>query len=179
MTNTIQRPAVLLVIILLFCTAGFAQDNSTKEGEKPSAPAKAVAQYKVEIKLVEIEKGVRVNERSFSLMSLENDHTSLRAGTRVPVAMGAGGSFQYMDVGLNFNIHVYEKDGRLYGDFGIHITSFALPEQETTVKDNPLLRNIDQNVSGICPNGKTVLLTSMDDQTSKKTIQVEVTVTKM
>ena len=172
----------LLVVLLAVIVASPAQDAS-QPAAKPPTPKKTA--YRIDLKLYELEDGKRVNQRDYSLIAAAYPHggpsSSLRIGTKVPVLVEEK-KYSYVDVGFNFNCRLtQEDDGRLWGTFDVEVGSFALPEQnaDPRVGGNPVLRNTHQNVETTLTPGKSMVLTTIDDLSSKKRTQIEVVATKL
>src|SRR4051812_24430661 len=98
-----KRTALLLATILLLCFGVHAQENTDKAAEK-KAPSRSSTQYKVEIKLYELENGKRINQRSFMLNMLEGNRNSLHTGIRYP--LHEDNKINYMDIGLNIDVSI-------------------------------------------------------------------------
>ncbi len=96
----------------------------------------------------------------------------------MPVNVGDKG-IQYMDVGLKISGRVLERDGDLALDSEIEMSTFALPEQETEGKGNPVVRTVSETISTRPVLGKAAVVSSLDDLNSRKRLQVEVTVTRL
>jgi len=171
----------LLVVLLAVITVSQAQDAGQPAAKK-EAPRKTA--YKIDLKLYELEDGKRINQRDYSLIAPANAHggpySSLRIGTKVPVLVEEK-KYSYIDVGFNLNCRLTQEDDKLWGTFDIEIGSFALPEQnaDPRVGGNPVLRNTHQNVETSLTPGKPLVLTTIDDLSSKKRMQIEVIATRL
>ena len=148
--------------------------------EKKPAPS----YYKLEFSIFEVQDGKRVNPHTFILTLQDDDRSgSIRVGNRVPITTttkeGAP-STQYMDVGLNINAQLRQTEIGLQLHSNIDVTSFAVPEQDVrNSNSNPMLRSFRADATTVVELGKPTLLNSIDDVSSNKRLQIEVTVTKI
>jgi hypothetical protein len=145
------------------------------DAPKPERPRSS---FRIDYALFEVESGKRANERAFTLTVNEGSHGQLRSGTRVPITVGDKG-VQYMDVGLKLSGRVLEREGDVTFEGEIEMSTFALPEQATEGKGNPVVRTVTETVSTRPVLGKPAVVSSLDDLNSRKRLQVEVTVTRL
>lgn len=153
------------------------------------APKRSIQKiYKAVFLIYEMEDGKKINERTYILPVTNVDgnphNSSMRVGTRVPVATATTGDktqWQYVDVGLNIDCDVAEQEDKFIVHGSVELSSFALPDQGTDPRSggNPVLRNIRQNFTTLVSPGKPTLVTTMDDINSKKRLQIEVTATRI
>ena len=182
--------AILMIVLGLvgFVPVGMAQDqshdNQEKTAEKPAAP-KSLNAYRVDFLLTELEDGKKNNSRTYSLMAREGILNKLRAGVRVPIATNMGSpipQFQYLDVGMNIDCRVEEREGSLVLNAVADSSSFSLPGEPKapgSVAERPVIRQMRSEINTVISLGKTTLISSMDDPSSKRRFQLEVTVTKV
>lgn len=164
---------ILVALALAATLPAVARAQDAARAEKPRST------FRLDYALYEVESGKRVNERAFTLTANEGAHAQLRSGTRVPVTVGDKG-VQYMDVGLKISGRVLERpDGDLTLESEIEMSNFAVPEQATEGKGNPVVRTVSETVSCRPVLGKPAVLSSLDDLNSRKRFQVEVTVTRL
>jgi hypothetical protein len=180
---------ILTIVAALggFVPRGMAQDqshdNQEKSAEKPAAP-KSLNSYRVDFLLTELEDGKKNNSRTYSLMAREGILNKLRAGVRVPIAtnMGSIPQFQYLDVGMNIDCRVEEREGSLVLNAVADSSSFSLPGEPKapgSVAEQPVIRQMRSEINTVISLGKTTLISSMDDPSSKRRFQLEVTATKV
>ena len=182
--------AILMIVLGLvgFVPVGMAQDqshdNQEKSPEKPAAP-KSLNAYRVDFLLTELEDGKKNNSRTYSLMAREGILNKLRAGVRVPIATNMGSpipQFQYLDVGMNIDCRVEEREGSLVLNAVADSSSFSLPGEPKapgSVAERPVIRQMRSEINTVISLGKTTLISSMDDPSSKRRFQLEVTATKV
>lgn len=181
---------VFQVAVLLLPLSLYAQD-SPKEVRKPDAPQSAATPreqpqrmaYRIDFKLFEVADGKRINQREFSMVSATTEReylqSNLRVGTRVPV--NTGEKANYIDVGFEGHCRLLDVNGKLSASLGIEITGLAPSEEGggTHGTTMPVLRSTRLNIESVLVPGKPQVIGSIDDLTSKKRVQVEVTATRI
>jgi len=169
-THGITHFTLITLCLISMCTAATAQDK------KPS-----LGFYKLEFSIYEVQDGKRVNPHNFVLM-LDNDRNgSIHIGNKVPITTSTkegAPSIQYMDVGISISAQLRETDTGLMLRSTVDVSSFAIPEQDLH-GSNPLLRSVRADATTVLELGKPTLLNSIDDVSSNKRMQIEVTVTKI
>lgn len=155
-----------------------AAKPETKEEGKASAP-RPVTAYRLDIAINELEDGKKINTRRYSINTTSDSNPqSLRIGTRVPVESETG-KFTYLDVGTNINARIATWVTPMTVNVFAEVSSFATPEDATKVRGNPLLRQI--RIEGTVPitTDKPIVVGTVDDPTSRRTFQLELTVAKL
>lgn len=163
--------------VLAPCVLALLALAPSARAEEPR-PEKARSSFRLDYVLYELESGKRANERAFTFTVNEGAHGQVRSGTRVPVSVGDKG-VQYMDVGLKISGRVLERDGDVALDSEIELSTFALPDQAVEGKGNPVVRTVSETISTRPVLGKPAVVSSLDDLSSRKRLQVEVTVTRL
>lgn len=186
--KTRLRWFVAILFFVSLAPAAWAQDSKDAQSEKHpplTTETRAVRSeptstnvYRLLFVLTEWEDGKKLNSREYSMTALESHTSRLRIGTKIPVSISGGPQYQYMDANLNLDCSVHVVDDNVILSSIVDISSFALAEQAET-KSSPLIRNQRSQVDAIAALGKPVLLSSIDDPSSKKRYQIEVTVTKL
>jgi len=167
----------LMVILLALVVASPGQDAEKKEAPSP----KTKVTYRIDFKIYEVEDGKRINQREYSLLASTNSPpSSIRVGTRVPVTLEEKKT-SYMDVGVDLDCRLYLEKDRLWGNFNVNISSFALPEQNADPRagGSPVVRSVRQGVETSLTPGRSLVLTSIDDVNSKKRTIIEVNATQL
>jgi hypothetical protein len=173
-----------IVAITFACAAALAQDkNEGQQEQKPEAAqkvswqARAVPVYRVDFTVSEVENGKKTNSRHYEFFARDGDRTSLRMGSRVPVSTGNG--FQYMDVGVNIDAKVWEREDHL-----LHIESTV---DSSTLADrtpgvsgaNPVVRQFRAIGNSAIQAGKPTVIITADQVDGPGHFEVEVTATKL
>ena len=188
-----------LIRLLLLCSilwgaflslsAAHAQEAKEKPSGEPAAAVSLV--YRVEYVVREIEKGKPVNTRSDVLMAkagrggVPGERASFRVGSRVPILIGsapkpegASTQVQYEDVGMNIDCWVKEVDQGLSVRTNLAMTSVASSEM-SSVPSTPVIRRLHIEDDTLAMPGKPGIVGSIDDVTTDRRYEVEVTATKV
>ncbi len=186
----LKRTVLSLPLLVLMMTpgAGFAQNqdaSKTPESQKF---------YRLEFVVKEVEGGKVLNARAYvttAAADLRESRTQIRAGGRVPyqtVTLGDSSknpisAFQYLDVGVNIDCSNIKELARGLSLF-VSADISSVPTDNggpTTDSRGPVLApTIRQNRWSsvtIVPLKKPTLIFSSDDPTTKRQMQLELTVT--
>jgi hypothetical protein len=167
----------LLVALLLFAVAGtcFAQEGGTA---KPQPKDPAV--YKFDFTVYELQNGKKSNVRNYMMFLQEHRRRAVKVGNRVPVPISKEGGFQYIDVGLNIECSFDESAGGAILSASFDLASIVAPEQgSTTTVSSPVIRQLKQDADAYIVPGKPTIIASIDDTNTPRTVQLEVTATKL
>ncbi len=184
---------LLVAVCILGPMAARAQSEppGINAQKPPERPLQEFQFYKLNFALRELEDGKVLNTRSFitnmrsQTFDSGNAEASVRSGTRIPIPVSStnrdtGGretSFQYQDVGVNIDCRMERPDPRGPSTslrISMDITSVAPTEGGT----GPAIRSVRGSASVPFVLDKPILVTSVDDLTSKRQYQLEVTITK-
>jgi hypothetical protein len=144
--------------------------------------------YNVRFVVSELENGKVINQRVYTEIVREERKAVLKTGNRVPVATGSSGSannpttvqWQYLDVGFNVDATVSEREGRIDVDLSADLSAVVPPDSgSATPGGSPLLRQVRQAMNTSVEEGKPTVVASLDDVSNKKTVQLEITVTRV
>ncbi len=175
--------ATLTAALIVAAAAGElrAQESTTA---KPAAEATEPGHaYKLDFSVNELDDGKKINSRQYSMNLSTGDANEVKIGTRVPIEAKQG-EFQYIDVGTSIWCRLRDrKDVAWLGNdvllnMRAEISNFAMPEQQSQ-NVRPVLRQLDINASTQAMMDKPLVVGSVDDPSSKKQFQLEVTVTKL
>jgi hypothetical protein len=164
----------VLVLVAWLCGGverGWPQDSKAERSSE-----RKVAAYRLDFSINELEDGKRINERHYSMKTLDT-FQELKIGTRVPVE-AEHGSFQYLDVGTNIRCRVFDSQGSPGLDVKVEISNFALPDQAKG-GSQPIVRQMVISGSTLVTLDKPMLIGVVDDPNSKRQFQLEVTVAKL
>jgi hypothetical protein len=183
-----------LILILALTTSLVGQQPArgtadqpvlSKDSTESRGPATTPNFFKLAFVIYELEDGKRINQRDYMMVGKANNQgSSVHIGTRVPVNMEEGKKVTYIDAGLNIRCNLQEQaDHRLQADCDIEISSFIRPEQLAGSGNDaslaPVLRNSRTSSWALLTPGKSTLLATVDDISSTKRMQVELTATKV
>ncbi len=177
----------LLFVVTLLALAVVSRVSAQESaGEKP---AKTVSTYRLDFSFNELEDGKKMNTRSYTMI-LQDSPASLRPEswsepktmkvvTRVPVTSQTKGETTtvYIDVGLAIFSRVRPHGGTMDIDGNVELSSLAQPDQAAS--GHPVFRTVESNFGVEVTLGKPILIASMDDLSSTRRYEVEVTATKL
>lgn len=181
---------ILAGAVLLATPMAAAQESKESKDAKPAPapeskvvavprPQKPAATYKLDFTLSELEDATRLNTRSYSLLLEEDSWGRTRIGTRIPLSMGEGKGIQYMDVGFSLDARLNQREGDLRLELRLEVNSFVPVEGEAARSREPVLRNLRSELAASITPGKPTLLTTVDELSSRRRFQVEVTATRI
>lgn len=173
------RLCALLLALMLGLGAVVPVGAQENKGGETTSP-KLVAAYRLEFVFSELQGGKRVNSRSYEMLAQQGRVNKLRAGARVPVSTGSP-NFQYLDIGMSIDCQVEERDGHIALSLTADSSNFKLPEAEkiTSAPHQPIIQQLRSQVDTLVSPGKPTVISSMDDPSSKRRFQLEVTATKV
>jgi len=164
-------------------TKAAAEDDKAKS----TSPAKPVHAYRVDFSITELADGKKVNTRHYSMVANSGPWSTLKIGTKVPVATGSyrnsttealvNTQFQYLDVGTSIDCEVNEQGEDLSLDVRSDFSNLSSAEEQHSPQ--PIIRQIKINGRTITSPGKSVVIGAVDDPTSNRQYQLEAVVTKL
>ncbi len=123
--------------------------------------------------------GKAVNSRSYTTTTStdrSDASVSIRTGSRVPIQIGSG-NIQYMDVGINFDVHkVHEINGKLAFDLSADLSNLATPAG-VSQPSTPVVRNNRWQAPVIVPLNKATVMFTSDSLDTKGSMQIVLTAT--
>jgi hypothetical protein len=176
----------ILIAIVAFLALGAgtthisAQDTPAKPAPESSEPGHA---YRLDFTVNEIDDGKKINSRQYSMNLNAGDQSEIKIGSRVPVELKTG-EIQYMDVGTNIWCRMRDrKDVAWLGNDVLlnvrsDISNFAVSDQ-TGQAMRPIVRQMKIDASTIAVVGKPIVVGVVDDPSSKRQFQLELTVQKL
>jgi hypothetical protein len=177
------------VLCLLYCAVSHTHAQEASN-EAKSAKTKTVEAYRLDFSFNELEGDKKINTRHYSMNLTSDQSNEIKIGSRVPVTAavnskdsgGVDTQFQYIDLGTNIWAQVKpmpNSDGQelvVRSEISnLDVNSVA----GTGPNSLPVIRQMKMSGSTILIEGKPLLVGSMDDPTSKRQFQLEVTVTKL
>jgi hypothetical protein len=145
--------------------------------------------FKLAFVMYELDDAKRINQRDYMMIGrTDNQPSSIRVSTRVPITTQEKGNdkqYTYIDVGLRINCSMKEQvDRRLQLHCDVEVSSFLRPEQVANATGNaglaaPFLRTTRTESWALLTLGKPAILNTVDDITSTKRMQIEVTATRL
>jgi len=160
----------------------FAQDEAP-------APKPPDHYYKLNLTVEQTnDTGQVVNTRSYvEIIFTGRESQEIRTGSKIPIATGEGNGntqFQYLDVGVNFDVRSVKEIGDRLGFYlAAEISSVAPTEKPTPglnpTLGEPVIRSNKWQSNVLIPIGKPTVVLSGDDLDDKGRMQVEVTATRI
>ena len=179
------------ILTMPFGLKTFAQE-STPAPEPTKAPQTPGHFYHIDFVVQELgADGKPVNSRSYSatVSTDPRDHgTSIRTGSKLPIATGSSSSsdgkelfdtqWQYVDVGVNIDVHNAREVGRqLSLDLIADLSSMAATEDASI--HHPVIRQNKWQASVLIPIGKATVVFTSDSLDSKGSMQIVATATAL
>jgi hypothetical protein len=193
--------ALLVAVVSIALTCGLCPvraqdesktDTSTKTDTSKGQPAKVqpVRPYRLDFSFNEVADGKNINTRHYSMVITAGESNEIKIGTRVPVESGTTNSgttrdtqFQYLDIGTNIWAQLREHGDELTLVVRSDVSNVDVSNLDTHVADRapglPVIRQIKISGTTLLVAGKPIILGSMDDPTSKRQFQLEVTATRL
>jgi len=179
---------VLLFATAFCCTKAVAQQPSN-QSESVKAAEPPSHYFHLDFVVQELGADSKpVNSRSYSVTvgtAREDRSVSLRAGSRIPIPTGPSTStgtplsFQYMDVGINFDVHdVHEVNGKLAVNLVADVSSLAT-EARPNALNVPIVRNNRWQAPVLLPLNKSTVVFTSDALDTKGSMQVLITATPL
>lgn len=185
-----------LICCLAFLTMSFGQisfaQESTPAPEATKAPQSPAHFYHLDFVVQELgADGKPTNSRSYSstVSTDPHDHgTSIRTGSKLPIATGSSSSgngrelldtqWQYVDVGVNIDVHSAREVGRqLSLELIADVSSMATPSDANI--HHPVIRQNKWQASALIPIGKATVVFTSDSLDSKGSMQIVATATAL
>jgi hypothetical protein len=179
----------LVLFTLLSGIASVAQDApaATEPAKEAAAP---VHYYHLSFVVQEVGADNKpVNSRVYTttVSTAPHSHSSMRTGSRIPIATGSYGGdeksmvntqFQYVDVGVNVDVNsVHEIDRQLVLDLSADVSSVAAVSDPRL--HQPIIRQNKWQSVAFIPIGKSTVVFSSDSLDSKGNLQLLVTATQV
>lgn len=133
--------------------------------------------YRVDYSIYELEHGKRTNTRTYTLKLQDDDWVRSRVGNRIPIT-GADGKITYSDVGVNLDSRLRRNEDSVWIRTTLEISSVAPPAGSST-PSTPVIRNMRFEDTSPVELGKATLVGALDDATSDRRYEVEITATKI
>lgn len=136
--------------------------------------------YRLDYVIAELEGGKRAEARDYSMVVENGRPGRIRIGTRVPIATGTSKEgvtqWQYMDVGVNIDAQAWNRtDTAVRLQTKIETTSVVAHAGGS----QPTTRQFRTENDTMVPFGKSTTLFTVDEPNSKRSFQVQVTVTRV
>jgi hypothetical protein len=178
-----KKSIISLLVVLLTGVSLPARAQEAKEEQSKTRASLPQSIYKLELSVYELQDGKKTNLRKYLMFVRSNEgYSSVKVGNRVPVSTGTKSGenqFQYVDVGLNLKCRIGERDGLSQINAEMELASLVQPERTSETFQNPVIRQLREDAAGPISLGKPMVLMSIEDTNSPRTVQLEVTATKL
>lgn len=173
-----KKLALAVALSLILGLGGLSKNLLSQDSSKTESTesAKSAQPYRLDFSVIELEDGKKINSRQYSMNLTANDANEIKIGARVPVDSGHE-AFQYLDVGTNIWCRVGDRPDGVPLSVRADISNFATPEGVSSSR--PIIRQFKISASTLAQVGKPTIVGSVDDPTSKRQFQLEVTVNKL
>jgi hypothetical protein len=134
--------------------------------------------YRLTYTITEMDGGKRLSAQHFSMDVEDGQHVTLKEGSRVPMATGSVGgaqtSFQYLDVGMNFDATLNSIEGG--GVLKSKVEQSGVAAESVAIGDShePVIRQTALEGTSVLTLGKPLVLGSVDVPGSTRHLDVEV-----
>ena len=127
-----------------------------------------------------MENGKSTGTRNYSMLLRTQTNEKLNIGTKVPVpaAPGNNSQYTYVDVGLSVRARLEERGEDLWLDAEIEASSLS-GDRENAGRPAPRIQQMKATFDTVVPLGRATTVVTLDDPTSPKRYEIEVTATKV
>jgi type II secretory pathway component GspD/PulD (secretin) len=129
--------------------------------------------YRLTYTMAEMEGGKRVGVQHFGLVVAEGQRSTLKQGSKVPYLQGPNAQFQYLDVGMNFEVSLDKLATGMRLRTKVEQSSVA-EEKSGVGGQDPVIRQTTLEGTSFVDLGKPLLLGSLDTPGSTRHLDVEV-----
>jgi type II secretory pathway component GspD/PulD (secretin) len=124
--------------------------------------------YRLTYTMTELDGGKTISTQHFSMIALDGQHTSMKEGSKIPVATGSVGKgddmqteFTYLDIGMNFDSSIEEVANGVRLQAKVEQSSLGQPSTIAGVQE-PVVRQTVLQGTSFLTLGKPVMLGSVD-----------------
>jgi hypothetical protein len=183
MVKTGMRWLCVLCVLVMVGGVCLGQDK------KDEAASNDGRHYQVVFVAQELEGGKAINSRRYvtdmTLQGPGSGSGSIRTGSKIPLATGSYSGaqsqvqtqFTYVDIGVNLDFNRARLEGDRVFLFITAEISSAGAESIIGGVHEPIIRQNKWSAGVTVPLGKPTVIFSSDDVSSKRTMQIELTVT--
>ena len=177
-----SRKSELLAMVMAVVGLCLGMERALGQVETSNMPVRAetsepAVAYRLDYSVNELDDGKKINTRQYSMNLNAGDANSIKIGARIPVEAKSG-EFQYLDIGTDIWSRLKERANTLTLEVRAEVSSIGAPDQQSQAS-RPIVRRVQINASTVVLAGKPMTLGVVDDPSSKRQFQLEVTVTKL
>ncbi len=141
--------------------------------------------YRLTFTLADSENGKRIGIQHFAIIVAAGQRTTLKQGSKVPVMTGSSNKdhpeltqFQYLDVGMNFDVSLSDSPGGLLLKAKVEDSSVGSPSEygntSGPLAQEPIVHQTALEGTSIVTLGKPLTLGSVDVAGSTRHVDIEV-----
>jgi len=180
-----MRKFILLpsLVCLIFLSASTMKSQEGNEHPNAAKASETSARF-FHLDFVVQELGADAkptNSRSYSMTASTARGVSVRTGSKFPITTEAGKStsYQYVDLGINFDISDVRETGNKLAVYVTADVSSLAGENKTIPTSPPVIRNNRWQAPVLLPLNKPTVIFTSDALDTKGSIQVLVTATSL
>ncbi|HEX4810547.1 MAG TPA: hypothetical protein VH325_16535 [Bryobacteraceae bacterium] len=172
------RGLILCLLSAVVCQGICRAQDAPVVATTKEAPAKPQPKfYKLEFIVEELDAGKVINARTYTAAGeTDNLPESIRTDSRVPIPNRPGSTeYQQVDLAVNIDFRGLTEQGN---NVALHVSAEvrSIPQESTTAM-NLVIRHNQWSSGVIVPIGKSTVIFSSDDVTTKHKTQVELKAT--
>jgi hypothetical protein len=154
-----------------------ASAQQEKGKETATTEQKSLAVYRIEFNVREFEEGKRLNSRNYMMLVDDGNRGMIRVGNQVPFQTSEK-QYQYNNVGMSIDCRPRDRGDGIELVINLEVSS-VVPQGEVAPTFNPVFRTQTTGVTPIVTPGKPTLVATMDDVSTNRRYEIEVTATKV
>lgn len=138
--------------------------------------------YRLTFTIAESDAGKRIGVQHFAVILVSDQRTTLKEGSKIPVVTGTfepssssqQSQFQYLDIGMNFDLTLDDSPNGLHLNARIEQSNLADDHMTGLAAQDPIVRQTVLQDSALLTPGKPLTLGSVDIPNSTRHIDIEV-----
>jgi hypothetical protein len=138
-----------------------------------------VGLYKLDITMRDSTDVAAKAGRKYSLLLNGSNRSVMKMGNRVPAATGGSGQFTYIDVGVNIEAIVSERNGKYLVHANLDMSTVIPPDKTASALPNPTISQIRIDIDTTLTPGKPTVVASFDDPGTARKVDIDLLLTKM
>ncbi len=164
----------LLLTALVATSPLLAAQSAPAPAPAVEKQAKTYTTYMLTYNVYEVENGKRVNTRTHKIVMSDNGQSAeSRSEQRIPLSASTPSDF--VSTGITIRSRMQHTDGGPLLSTDINMEYLV---EEGSANGRPVLHKAEASANGSFKLDKPMLLAAIEDQQSKRSFQIEVTVTK-
>jgi hypothetical protein len=166
---------LMLTLCIAASTVAGAQTSPVPAEKVEKREAKVYTTYMLTYNIYELENGKRVNTRTHKIV-LSDNNASAESKSEMRAPLPGTNPVEYVNTGMVIRARLQRTDAEPLLTTNMRMEFLAGDETQLTAR--PVVHTAEAEAIGNVKLDKPMLLAGIEDQQSKKSYQVEVTVTK-